>query len=509
MTGPASLATRPGPQWTPLSYSQQRLWLFSRLSPDSTAYNLGGLLWLEGELDMTALQATMNVILARHDILRARFAEFEGRAWQTIEPHEDRVLAIEDVSDEPDPVAATYALARQQNATPFDLEAGGLLRYRLAKLGHRNGQPHHALLISLHHIAGDAWSLGVFMQEFFMAYSALRDGRDAPLPALKKQYPAFAQEQQQWLESERAGQQLAYWKDALRHEGEPLALPRLNQSGGASQPARFRDFALTAEQNAALKAFAGEQGVSRFTVLLAVLQYLLARVTGQREIRVGVPSANRGTENNALIGFFVNNLVVQGLARPDFTVSDWIAHIHQSLEGAKQHKDLPFEKVVEALCPSRSQGQHPLFQVAFNYRRQGKGMSLNLDNLMARVEDLPVTETPFDLVLDVWPDQDGGLGLRLVHGEGVLDDRFAEQLQRGFENLLAQCLAEPSRRLPELSVLTTSDHQWLDEQGQGSGEWLPESFVSLFSKQAQAQGDAIALVHGDTRVSFAALEARS
>ncbi|MGJ3256511.1 MAG: amino acid adenylation domain-containing protein, partial [Alcanivorax sp.] len=509
MTGSASLSVRPGPHWAPLSYSQQRLWLFSRLSPGSAAYNLGGILWLEGELDEVALQATMNTVVARHAILRARFCDVDGQAWQTIEPHEDRDIHIADVSGEADPEAAAYALAKAQNARPFDLEAGGLLRYQLAKLGCRNGKPCHALLISLHHIAGDAWSLGVFMQEFFTAYSALRDGREVPLPPLEKQYPDLAQEQRQWLEGEQAAEQLAYWKETLQHEGEPLALPFLEQRSDASQPARLRDFSLSAQQNGALKALAKEQGVSRFTVLLAVLQYLLARVTGQEEICVGVPSANRNGSNNALFGFFVNNLVVKGTPRPDYTVSDWIAHIHQSLAGAKQNKELPFEKVVDALCPSRSQRHHPLFQVAFNYRQQGAGMSLNLGDLVARVEDLPVTETPFDLVLDVWPDQQGGLGLRLVHGEGALDARFVDRLQAGFENLLAQYLEDATQALSQLNVLSDADHQWLDHWGQGEGDWEPENLAALFSRQATQRGDAIALVHGETRLSFAELEARS
>ncbi len=508
MTGSASLSARPGPHWVPLSYSQQRLWVFSRLSPDSTAYNLGGLFWLEGELDISALQATMNVVLGRHDILRARFAEFDGQAWQTIDAHQDRALVIDDVSDQSDPVAATYSLASQQNAMPFDLAVGGLLRYRLASLGDINGKPVHALMVSLHHIAGDAWSLGVFMQEFFLVYNSLRDGREMPLPPLERQYPAFAEEQQQWLTGETAAQQLAYWQETLQHEGEPLALPSLKNTA-AAQKACFRDFSLSVQQNQALKALASRQGVSRFTVLLAVLEYLLARITGQDNVRVGVPSANRNGSNSGLIGFFVNNLVVQGTPRPGDTVSEWITRIHQSLEGAKQHKDLPFEKVVDRLCPSRSQGRHPLFQVAFNYRQQGAGMSLNLGNLVVRVEDLPVTETPFDLVLDVWPDQLGGLGLRLVYGDGALDERIADCLQAGFENLLEQFLEDASRTLSALTILSDGDQKWLSAREQGQGEWQATSMVSLFSRQAAEQGNAIALVHGDTRVSFAELEARS
>ena len=509
MTGSASLSARPGPQWAPLSYSQQRLWLFSRLSPESTAYNLGGLLWLDGELDVATLEATMNEIVARHDILRARFMEVDGRAWQTTDSHEDRAIAIDDVSGEPDPVAATYVLAREQNARSFDLEAGGLLRYRLAKLGKEGETTRYALFFSAHHIICDAWSFGVFLQEFSTLYRSLVHGGEACLPPLKKPYSAVSEDQRLWLDSDSAAEQIAYWKEALQHEGEPLALPRLTQQAGVSQRACVRDFGLSTEQTVQLKTFASQQGVSRFTVLLAALQYLLARVTGQNRIRVGVPSANRNTENNALFGFFVNNLVVQGHVRPDYSVSDWIAHIHQALDGARKNKELPFEKVVDALCQSRSQGHHPLFQVAFNYRQQGKGMGVNLDGLVAWLEDLPVTETPFDLVLDAWPEQQGGLGLRLVHGEGVLADSFVERLQAGFETLLSQWLEGTNPGLADLDILSPRDQQWLEVHGQGAGEWQSENFTDLFTRQAKKRGDAIALVHGETRLSFAELEAKS
>ncbi|MED5388282.1 MAG: amino acid adenylation domain-containing protein, partial [Pseudomonadota bacterium] len=509
MTGSASLSARPGPQWVPLSSSQQRLWLFSRLSPESTAYHLGGILWLHGELDTDILQATMNTIVARHDMLRARFCEVDGRAWQTIEPPRERDLAVDDIRLDADPVAAAYALAKQHNANPFDLQAGGLLRYRLARLSKQEGVERHALLISLHHIAGDAWSLGVFMQDFFSVYTALRDGHEVPLSRPHLQYTGHAESQQQWLTSKHAQQQLEYWERTLKHEGEPLALPSLRRKNSASLPACYRDVLLSAKQNQALKALALDHGVSRFTVLLAVLQYLLARVTGQDTIRVGVPSANRDDANRLLMGFFVNNLVVQGSPRPDYSVSEWIAHVHLSLVGAKQNRDLPFEKVVDALCHSRSQTHHPLFQVAFNYRQQGAGMSLDMGNLTARVEDLPVTETPFDLVLDAWPDPAGGLCLRWVHGEGAMDEKVAERLQSGFTHLLDQCLATPSRPLAELSILSGADSQLLAAWGQGEGDWTTESVAALFSRQAKQRGDAIALVHGETRLSFADLDARS
>ena len=161
------------------------------------------------------------------------------------------------------------------------------------------------------------------------------------------------------------------------------------------------------------------------------------------------------------------------------------------------------------MSDSRSSGSHPLFQVAFNYRQQGKGLSLNLGNLMARVEDLPVTETPFDLVLDAWPDEHDGLTLRLVHGDGILDDAFAGKMVVAFEQVLEQWLQSPALPLTESAALVPDDQVMLERWGQGAGQWQAHSFVSLFSQQAAKQGDAIALVHGDARVSFAELEARS
>ena len=505
MTGSAIENARPGADWTPLSSSQQRLWLFTRLSPQSTAYNLGGMLWLDGELNPQALEQTMNYVVARQAILRVEFSERDGQGWQRIASHVDRVLQVEDVSNEADPEAAAYRLGREHNAKPFDLETESLLRYRLVRLSEQR----HVLLISLHHIVGDAWSLGVFMQEFLFAYSALRDGLTPNLPPLKNTYLDLVETEAEWLASDDARAQRGYWIDTLQHEGEPLALPRLSQPSGASSGARFQDFSLSARQTQTLKDFARAQGVSRFTVLLAVLQYLLFRVSGQPQIRVGVPSANRKGSNQFLVGFFVNNLVVQGHVSPELSVSDWIAQIHSALNDAKKNRDLPFEKIVDALSDSRSSGSHPLFQVAFNYRQQGKGLSLNLGNLMARVEDLPVTETPFDLVLDAWPDEHDGLTLRLVHGDGILDDAFAGKMVVAFEQVLEQWLQSPALPLTESAALVPDDQVMLERWGQGAGQWQAHSFVSLFSQQAAKQGDAIALVHGDARVSFAELEARS
>ncbi|WP_339345195.1 condensation domain-containing protein, partial [uncultured Alcanivorax sp.] len=505
MTGSAIENARPGADWTPLSSSQQRLWLFTRLLPQSTAYNLGGMLWLDGELNPQALEQTMNYVVARQAILRVEFSERDGQGWQRIAPHVDRVLQVEDVSNEADPEAAAYRLGREHNAKPFDLETESLLRYRLVRLSEQR----HVLLISLHHIVGDAWSLGVFMQEFLFAYSALRDGLTPNLPPLKNTYLDLVETEAEWFASDDARAQRDYWIDTLQHEGEPLALPRLSQPSGASSRARFQDFSLSARQTQTLKDFARAQGVSRFTVLLAVLQYLLFRVSGQSQIRVGVPSANRKGSNQFLVGFFVNNLVVQGHVSPELSVSDWIAQIHSALNDAKKNRDLPFEKIVDALSDSRSSGSHPLFQVAFNYRQQGKGLSLNLGNLMARVEDLPVTETPFDLVLDAWPDEHDGLTLRLVHGDGILDDAFAGKMVVAFEQVLDQWLQSPALPLTESAALVPDDQVMLERWGQGAGQWQAHSFVSLFSQQAAKQGDAIALVHGDARVSFAELEARS
>lgn len=505
MTRSANENLNPGPDWAPLSCSQQRLWLFTRLSAQSTAYNLGAMLWLEGELNPEALEQTINYVIARQDIVRVQFAERDGQGWQRIAPHEDRVLQCEDVSNRADPVAAAYALGHEFNATPFDLETDSLLRYRLVKLNEQR----HVLLISLHHIVGDAWSLGVFMQEFLYAYSALREGLEPKLPSLETRYLDWVKTEVQWLASENAKSQLEYWVETLEHEGEPLALPRLSPQSGVSNAARYRDFSLSIEQTQRLKNFSRTQGVSRFTVLLSVLQYLLFRISGQSLVRVGVPSANRNSSNQLLMGFFVNNLVVQGEVLPAQSVSDWIAHIHHALSSAKKHRDIPFEKIVDELSDSRRAGSHPLFQVAFNYRQQGKGLSLNLGNLLVRVEDLPVTETPFDLVLDAWPDEHGGLTLRLVYGEGIFDDAFAERMVAGFEQVLDQWLQAPALPLTESAALVPGDVALLQEWGQGEGEWQATSFVSLFSQQAAKRGDAIALVHGGTRVSFAELEARS
>ncbi|MCG8439503.1 MAG: condensation domain-containing protein, partial [Pseudomonadales bacterium] len=195
MTGSANNTAHSGPQWSPLSCSQQRLWLFSRLSPDSTAYNISGIVWLDGELDVPALQDTMRYILARQEITNARFAEIDGVAWQRPVPRSPDDIPLVDLSDDADPLARAYQEARQLNARPFDLEAESPARFRLVRLS----ATRHAILVSMHHIIGDAWSLGVFLQEFLFSYSAFRSGVQPAVPPLKKQYVEWAENEAQWL----------------------------------------------------------------------------------------------------------------------------------------------------------------------------------------------------------------------------------------------------------------------------------------------------------------------
>ncbi len=221
------------------------------------------MLWLDGELNPEALEQTMNYVVARQDIVRVQFAEREWQGWQRIAPHVDRALQVEDVSNTADPEAAAYRLGREHNAKPFDLETESLLRYRLVRLSE---QRH--VLISLHHIVGDAWSLGVFMQEFLFAYSALRDGLTPNLPPLKNTYLDLVETEAEWLASDDARAQRGYWIDTLQHEGEALALPRLSQPSGASSGARFQDFSLSAKQTQTRKILPGRRAS-------AVLPYCL------------------------------------------------------------------------------------------------------------------------------------------------------------------------------------------------------------------------------------------
>ena len=356
-----------------LSYAQIRQWFLWRFEPDSTAYHLGGGLRLRGVLDIAALQASFDALVARHASLRTVFragedGEVEQRVLESGRAQIEQVdLRTADGAERQRQVREAADRLRRQ---PFDLEQGPLLRVGLL----READDSHVLVVVMHHIVSDGWSMKVIVDEFVAQYSARVQGQtpqSAPLPI---QYVDYAVWQRNWLEAGESDRQLAYWKRHLGDEHPVLQLPadHARRADGRYSAARH---GVTLQETLAnsLRQRAQAEGTTLFTVLLAGLQALLHRHTGQEDIRVGVAIANRHrVETEGVVGFFVNTQVLRGVVSGRLSLAQALKQAKEAALGAQTHQDLPFEQLVEALQPERTLGGNPLFQVMYNHQRHDR-----------------------------------------------------------------------------------------------------------------------------------------
>ncbi|HEV7517839.1 MAG TPA: condensation domain-containing protein, partial [Thermoanaerobaculia bacterium] len=352
----------------PLSFAQERLWFLDRLQPGSAAYNLPTALRLRGRLDVPALARTLTEIVGRHEVLRTTFVEIDGRASQRIAPGGSQAPAIVDLAllpglpGEPEREAEALRLVGALARIPFNLEVGPLLRTWLLRLAEED----HLLVVSMHHIVTDGWSLGVLVGEVTTLYAAFAVGRPSPLAALPLQYADYAQWQRRWLTGDRLANHLAYWRQRLA--GAPaLELPpdRPRPAAPSGRGGRCRSH-IGVPTTEAIGALAREHRASLFIVLLAAWDALLYRYTGQADLLVGTSIANRNrSEVEELIGFFVNALVLRTGVPRGASFLALVERVREAAVGAYAHQDLPFERLVLELEPERGHGGNPLFQVAF------------------------------------------------------------------------------------------------------------------------------------------------
>ncbi|AIR88247.1 non-ribosomal peptide synthetase [Pseudomonas cremoricolorata] len=501
--------TRSAFERVPLSFAQERQWFLWELEPESSAYNLPTALRLHGALDIPALQASFDALLARHESLRTRFAEHEGVRHQVVDAPmriviEQQALPLGPGSEE----QRVQAWIAARIATPFDLARGPLLRVYLLQLAAEE----HVLLLVQHHIVSDAWSMQVMVRELIAAYA----GHGAALPALPVQYADYALWQRHWMEAGGRDQQLAYWVEQLGGEQPVLQLP-----ASRAQPARrsgqgaLQEVALDAGLTQALKALAQQQGVTLFMLLLASFQALLQRSSGQNDIRVGVPIANRNrVETEGLIGFFVNTQVLRAEVDGQQPFSTLLQQIKQRALGAQQHQDLPFEQLVDALQPERSLGHNPLFQVIYNHLSADPSQAQDpaTDHLGLRIEALDwATQTAqFDLALNTF-ESEGGLRASLIYATDVFDREDAERLAKHWLNLLRAVVHNPQQRVCELDLLGA------EEQHSTLAQWNPATQVlaveqclhQRIEQQAALRPDAIALSFEGEHLSYDQLNRRA
>ncbi len=503
----------PVPRSFVCSFAQERLWLLHQLTPGDIAYNVPVAVRLSGALDTAALERSINGIVARHEVLRTVFALVDGRPMQIVKPALTIPLPINDLSAVPlqHQEELVQQLATAEAQRPFDLALGPLLRVCLLRLS----ATEHVVLLSMHHIISDAWSMGVFVRELAALYSAYTSGQTARLPDLPIQYADFAAWQRQWLQGDVLAVQLAFWREQLAGELAALELPTdhprplVQTSRGASYP-----FVLPVALSSAIKQLSQGEGATLFMILLAAFQVLLYRYSGQPDIRVGTPIANRQrVDLEPLIGFFVNTLVLRAdcAANPSFRAL--LRQVRERALGAYAHQDLPFEKLVEALRLERDLSRTPLFQAMFMLQNAPQP-PLELAGLTIRPLEIESGTAKFDLTL-VMIEDDRQLAGELVYNSDLFEAPTIARMLAHFQVLLEGIVAEPDRRIGDLPLLTAAERQELLFTLNATQRAYPATTMhALFEAQVERTPEAIAVACADPAgarqtMSYAELNTRA
>ena len=440
----------------PLSFAQQRLWFIDQLEPGSIVYNVPAAVLLAGPLDVSALGRTLCEVVARHEVLRTTFASADGRPLQVIAPSAELPLPLRDLSTMPEAErkAEAQRLAVEEARQPFDLSAGPMLRAGLLRLSARE----HVLLLTMHHIVSDGWSQSVLVREMATLYEAFSAGRPSPLPELPVQYADFAVWQRGLLQGERLEAQLSYWRERLL--GAPLLELLADRPRQTSQSTRgsAQGFMLPASLGQSLKELGEQENVTMFMLLLAGFKTLLHRYTGQQDIVVGTDVAGRNwAETEALIGFFVNQLVLRTDLSGVPTFRELLGRVRATALGAYAHQDLPFDKLVETLRPDRAAGRTPLFQAKL-VMQNVPVPELELSELALRPFD--VGEGPgtakLDLLLTLM-ESEQGIGGTLEYSTDLFDAPTIARVVRDFEGLLNDIVARPGARIDTLELLSDTE----------------------------------------------------
>uniref|UniRef100_UPI003BA2F6AC amino acid adenylation domain-containing protein n=1 Tax=Pseudomonas canadensis TaxID=915099 RepID=UPI003BA2F6AC len=495
-----------------LSYAQQRMWFLWQLDPASGAYNLPGAVRLKGTLSLEAMEQAFASLVARHETLRTVFQRQADE--RLLQVPTATSLAVEQVDFSHLATAereqAVNDAAIRQSLLPFDLENGPLLRVQLLKLDTRE----HVLLLTLHHIVSDGWSMNVLIEEFIRCYDAHERNEIPQLPALPIQYSDYALWQRRWLEAGEQARQLEYWQVRLGDEHPVLELPtdRPRPAMPSYQGTRH-NFAIEPALAAQLRSVAQKHNVTLFMLLLGAFNVLLHRYTGQGDIRVGVPIANRNrTEVEGLIGFFVNTQVLRTELSGQTLVSELLQSIKEHALGAQAHQELPFERLVEALKVERSLSHTPLFQVMYNHQpvvadiasvSTASGLELALVEWQGRT-------TQFDLTLDTY-EKSGTLYAALTYANDLFDAASIERMAGHWVRLLQAMVADGTQRIGELPMLDADEQQVLVHTWNQTAEAYPteRGIHHLIEDQVQATPDAPALLFGATALTYAQLNARA
>jgi amino acid adenylation domain-containing protein len=493
----------------PLSFAQARLWFLDQLQPNSAFYNIPLALRLSGQLNIAALQSSINEIIQRHEALRTNFATVEGQPVQVIASTLNCQLQVVNLLHirESEREIEAQRLVNEQANRPFNLEREPLLRGTVLQLG----ETEYVLLLTMHHIISDGWSMGVFVRELTELYKAFCTGAPPSLPELPVQYADFALWQRQWLQGEILETQLDSWKEQLLDAPALLELPT-DRPRPAVQTFRggYYYTALSLELSAGLTALSKRAGVTLFMTLFAVFGTLLYRYSGQDDIVVGTPVANRNRrEIEGLIGFFVNTLVLRTDLSGNPSFEQLLGRVKEVALQAYAHQDLPFEQLVEALQPTRDLSYTPLFQVMFALD-DASVPSVELPNLTASSYSVEIGTAKFDLTLSMENTADGLVGV-WEYNTDLFDEVTIARMAGHFQALLEAIAANPIQPISELPLLTQRErHQLLVEWNNTTTDYPQDKCIhQLFEEQVELTPDAVAVVFEGTQLTYRELNARA
>ncbi|MFJ7313617.1 non-ribosomal peptide synthase/polyketide synthase [Pseudomonas sp. NPDC098747] len=495
-----------------LSYAQQRMWFLWHLDPQSGAYNLPAAVRLTGRLNQQALEQAFASLIERHETLRTVFQQQPDDSLLQVPLQQPLDIQRVDLSAlaAAEREVRVAAAAEEQSLLPFDLANGPLLRVRLLQLAEQE----HVLLLTLHHIVSDGWSMNVLIDEFCRFYDAHDQGLIAELPALAVQYSDYALWQRRWLEAGEQQRQLDYWLAQLGDEHPVLELPvDRPRPVLPSYRGRRHEQVVEAALVEQLRGVARQHGVTLFMLLLGTFNVLLHRYTGQNDLRVGVPIANRNRrEIEGLIGFFVNTQVLRVQLDGQTRFGDLLSALKETALGAQAHQDLPFERLVEALKLERSLSYNPLFQVMYNHQPEvadvttlkvGSGLELGVIEWESR-------STQFDLSLDTY-EKGRQLHAAFTYASDLFDGETIERMARHWTRLLHSIVNDPQQRVSEIGLLQAQEYQQLTQDwGRHDTTWPSERPVhELFEAQVAQAPDAAALIFEGQQLTYAQLNARA
>ncbi|ASS75461.1 hypothetical protein CIG75_11055 [Tumebacillus algifaecis] len=489
----------------PLSYAQQRLWFLDQLTPGSNAYNMPSALKLQGVLDVEAVKRSFNEIVRRHESLRTTFQMEGEQAVQVIAPVLELDVPVIDLTAAADRDDQLHLLVQKDATDPFDLHEGPLLRVTLIRLATEE----HALLVNMHHIISDGWSMNVLIEEFVALYGAYSQQQSSPLSELPVQFADYAIWQRGWMNGETLDEQMAYWTTKLGGDLPVLELPTDSSPEANSGQSARQVVMLSESMTQQLKKLGREEGTTPFMTVLAAFKTLLARMTGQDDIIVGTPVANRGTvETEGLIGILLNTLAL----RTDFsggpTFRELLSRVRETTLDAFARQEVPFEKIVEEIQPDRNMNRNPVFDVMVNFvNTPSSDLSLpglTISGLEAGAE--PASKFMMTLYIS---EQDEQLRMSLVYQTALFKAERMATFMEQFEFLLEQMLAEPDRKVNTCTLVTSSCRNRLPDPTVAIAEPDYPFINELFAKWAGEAPEQSAVMQGGREWSYRDLQERA